>query len=506
DHVTGYQYDDLGRRTLTTLPGGATETTLYQTIPLVGTSFLIQSNIVIGLDNKKTTLVYDVMDRPMARRPDASLSGEAAVSFGYDTAGRRVWMEDGSGHTSYAYDTDGRLTQKTCAAGTIYYTWTGSGQVSTLRSQPYGASYLAYVYDSLSRLGSLIDLSYAPQTTAYSYDLAGNLASMDYSLGSNKHIVQEFNYNEQYRLLSVTHKSGTVNSGNASFTTTGTFSYGMDLAGHRTKAVENLPKNAGSFAKSYLYDQDTSLAGLTLPRLYRLSQETWDSGQVQQWKYQYDKAGNRLSRTGVRNYTATYNVRDQQQSDTRSGQQPLFDVKGNQIRYTGNDVDGDGTADRAPAGTGTDTTADVYNFENQLKTVFQPSNISIGLVYDGDGNRVAKTTTSTSSQTTLYLVDDRNPSGYAQVLEEVTLAAAPLNGLVARWPMNEGSGTNVSDISGNGHHGVNYNGPAWQTGTLESDLNFGANAAQVQVPDKADLRMTSAMTLAFWMNMDSVPT
>ncbi len=40
---------------------------------------------------------------------------------------------------------------------------------------------------------------------------------------------------------------------------------------------------------------------------------------------------------------------------------------------------------------------------------------SISIVYDGDGNRVSKTVDST---TTYYLVDDRNPTGYPQVLEE----------------------------------------------------------------------------------------
>ena len=41
---------------------------------------------------------------------------------------------------------------------------------------------------------------------------------------------------------------------------------------------------------------------------------------------------------------------------------------------------------------------------------------SVVIVYDGDGNRVAKTV---GGVTTRYLVDDRNPTGYAQVLEEV---------------------------------------------------------------------------------------
>jgi RHS repeat-associated protein len=38
------------------------------------------------------------------------------------------------------------------------------------------------------------------------------------------------------------------------------------------------------------------------------------------------------------------------------------------------------------------------------------------MLYDGDGNRVAKTV---GGATTYYLVDDRNLTGYAQVLEEI---------------------------------------------------------------------------------------
>src|SRR5204863_3823956 len=45
------------------------------------------------------------------------------------------------------------------------------------------------------------------------------------------------------------------------------------------------------------------------------------------------------------------------------------------------------------------------------------------LVYDGEGNRVTKIV---GSVTTKYLVDDLNPTGYAQVIEEV------VNGAVQR--------------------------------------------------------------------------
>ena len=44
------------------------------------------------------------------------------------------------------------------------------------------------------------------------------------------------------------------------------------------------------------------------------------------------------------------------------------------------------------------------------------------IIYDGDGNRVAKTVGGT---TTYYLLDDHNPSGYVQVLEEWTSTGTP---------------------------------------------------------------------------------
>ena len=55
--------------------------------------------------------------------------------------------------------------------------------------------------------------------------------------------------------------------------------------------------------------------------------------------------------------------------------------------------------------------ADSYDFENHLT-----QHGYITYVYDGDGNRVAKTI---GGVTTSYLVDTLNPTGYAQVLDEV---------------------------------------------------------------------------------------
>jgi hypothetical protein len=50
-------------------------------------------------------------------------------------------------------------------------------------------------------------------------------------------------------------------------------------------------------------------------------------------------------------------------------------------------------------------------------------NGTVTILYDGDGNRVAKQVGTTITR---YLVDDLNPTGYPQVVEELT------NGAVSR--------------------------------------------------------------------------
>jgi len=60
-------------------------------------------------------------------------------------------------------------------------------------------------------------------------------------------------------------------------------------------------------------------------------------------------------------------------------------------------------------------TASTYDFENRMLT-----HGSVSMVYDGDGNRVSETT---GGVTTKYLIDSLNPTGYAQVLDELVSGA-----------------------------------------------------------------------------------
>ncbi len=56
-------------------------------------------------------------------------------------------------------------------------------------------------------------------------------------------------------------------------------------------------------------------------------------------------------------------------------------------------------------------TANTYDFENHMI-----AHGAVTVVYDGDGNRVSETV---GGVTTSYLVDTANPTGYAQVVDEV---------------------------------------------------------------------------------------
>jgi len=162
------------------------------------------------------------------------------------------------------------------------------------------------------------------------------------------------------------------------------YGYALDAAGHRLSVSE-------SSGRKVNYGYDT---------IYRLTNETIASdpnamnGAV---SYTYDSVGNRLQKTstlpGFPGASSTYNANDELTTDA-------YDADGNTVG----------------SGLNTGTSGYVYDFENRL---VQQAGISI--VYDGDGNRVSKTT---ANGTTQYLVDDLNPTGYAQVMDEVQSSVA----------------------------------------------------------------------------------
>ncbi len=78
--------------------------------------------------------------------------------------------------------------------------------------------------------------------------------------------------------------------------------------------------------------------------------------------------------------------------------------------------------------------------------------------------------------------------------------------LTAWWRFNEGTGTTVSDSSGNALHGTNGQLPVsniWVDGPGGGKaVYFFNNSGSVSIPNNALFNMTGAVTIAAWVNMD----
>ena len=359
NHTTRFEYDQLGHRVKRILPGGQFEIYSYDN------GGNLQSKT--DFNAKTTTFAYDVMRRLLSKTPDASLS-QPTITFTYNVTGQRATMSDASGATAYTYDARNRLTSKQTPFGTLTYTYDEAGDLMTTRSSNANGVSVDYTYDSLNRLLTLKDNNLAALNggvTSYSYDTVGNLQSYQYPNG----VTSSYAYNSLNRLTTMT--VGTQASALASY------SYTLAPTGNRTAVTE-----LGSRTVNYTYDD-----------LYRLTSESIANdphGINGSASYGYDPVGNRLSRTStlapVTSQNSTFDANDRLASDT-------YDNNGNTIAANGNNYS--------------------YDFENHLTTL---NGGAVRYVYDGDGNRVAKIT---GGVTTNYLVDTNNPTGYAQVIDEL---------------------------------------------------------------------------------------
>lgn len=358
-HTTTYAYDQLGRRTGRTLPAGQGETYFYDA------AGNLQKKI--DFNGKTTTYGYDTSNRLLTKTPDPSFSAPA-VTFTYTANGLRQTMSDVSGTTTYGYNNRNRLTSKQTPFGTLGYTYDNAGNLLTLTSSNANGASLAYNYDVLNRLSTVTDNRLLAQgaasgVTTYNYDPVGNLQNFTYPNG----VTHAYTYDTLNRLTQMgSAKSGTAISN---------YVYTLGAAGNRTSVAELTGRTV-----AYAYDS-----------LYRLTSETVTSDPRNNngvATYSYDNVGNRLTLSstlppaGATNYT--YDADDRLGSDQ-------YDADGNTI--------------------GSGGITNTYDFENHLIT-----HGAVTIVYDGDGNRVSETV---GGVTTNYLVDTVNPTGYAQVVDEL---------------------------------------------------------------------------------------
>ncbi|MGA2649953.1 MAG: DUF2341 domain-containing protein [Terracidiphilus sp.] len=349
-HTTASAFDLLSELTSKVLPDGAlTETRTYDNNGNLAT--------VTHFNGVTTTYTYDQLNRLLSR----ATPGETTVSFTYTATGKRQTMTDQSGATSYSYDSMDRLTTKATPEGTLSYTYDLAGNLASMTSNHTHGVSATYSYDDLNRLSTVTDANLAGMNiTAYSYDNASNVGSVTYPNG----IAMQFTYDLLNRVSS------------ASSQVSG-YQYQRGPTGNLTSATEQTGRT-----ENWNFDG-----------IYRLTSETISvapSGHNGNVSYSLDPVGNRLSDTstleGISSGSWGYNSDDEVSSES-------YDQNGN-VKSTGGKTF-------------------AYDSENHLISM---NGGAVSIVYDGDGNRVAKTA---KGVTTYYLVDGLNPTGYSQVVEEL---------------------------------------------------------------------------------------
>ena len=355
DHTTRFEYDRAGRRTRRTLPLGMSESYEYDAA----------GNLAARTDfnGRRTTYGYDTLNRLVTRTPDPA-TGEPSATFTYTAAGQRETMTDATGTTRYAYDSRNRLSSKAAPQGTLTYTYYAAGGVLTVRSSNANGVSVDYAYDGLSRLATVRDNRQPAGVTAYGYDVNSNLETVTYP----NEVRTAYTYNGLNRLTGVNAAKGGASLAG--------YAYTLGAAGNRLSVTEQNGRTA-----AYAYDE-----------LYRLTGESvsGDPATNGQVGYTYDPVGNRLGRTstvsGIAPATAAYDANDRLAADS-------YDQNGNTV--------------------GSQGAAYTYDSANRIRTAAASG---AAYAYDGDGNLVAKTV---GGVTTHYLVDSNNPTGYAQVVEEI---------------------------------------------------------------------------------------
>lgn len=159
--------------------------------------------------------------------------------------------------------------------------------------------------------------------------------------------------------------------------TLATFAYSLGPTGNRLSLLENV-NGAGRY---YVWNYD---------QMYRLTNEVVRGATDGNINYGYDPVGNRTNRVS-----------------TMAGlndQAPVYDP--NDLMTNTDEYD--------PNGNTTNSANNFYQYD-ALDHLTNVNSGEIVMTYDGDGDRMSKTVNGT---TTYYLVDDENPSGYSQVLEE----------------------------------------------------------------------------------------
>lgn len=214
----------------------------------------------------------------------------------------------------------------------------------------------------MNRLSTVVDSRLG--TTTYTFDPASNVATVTYPNG----VQSQFTYDSLNRVTGL----ATAQTG---------YVYQRGPAGNLTSALE-----LNNRQLTWNYDGINRLTGETVVNA--------PSGKNGTASYGLDPVGNRTSASSsissLSPVSGSFNPDDQLSSET-------YDNNGNVIAANGKTF--------------------TYDSQNQLVSM---NGGSSQVMYDGDSNRVAKLANGVATH---FLVDDLNPTGYAQVMDELVAGA-----------------------------------------------------------------------------------
>jgi len=380
-HVTRYLYDEMRNQTAQIDANGHITTYEYdnrgrrikRALP-EGQIETYHYNAVGNMTNKvdfngnTITYTYDAMNRLLTKTGE--LPDGVTIIYTYDEQGNRTSMTDAYGTTTYTYDERSRLLQKATPIGTLTYTYDLHGNPLTIKSSNANGTDLTYQYDELNRLRNTIN----PTTglTQYNYDNVGNLRSYIYPNGVNTF----YDYDNLNRLTNM--------AINRLTTPIESYAYTLAETGHRLGVQEGNGRQI-----SYEYDT-----------LYRLTKESILGASILgNIDYNLDPVGNRLTMNST-----------------------VLGIPSQVNTFDENDLLGSDTSDDNGNTTAADGRTFTYDFENRIKSITTVSK-NVEIEYDGDGNQVKKTVDGIEIY---YLVDAENLTGYAQVIEELTIIDSQL--------------------------------------------------------------------------------
>ncbi len=303
NHTTSFGFDVRSRETARTLPDSLSETRTYD----------VRGNLSMRTSYSgvtTTTHGYDLNDRLISR----GATDMATVSFGYTPTGRRDQVIDPRGLTDYGYDTRDRMTSISYPDGSsIVYTYDAAGNLATMQSTVGSTSWTeTYGYNERNELTSVeVD----SLVFTLSYDETGQVSSIAYPNG----VTTTYTYDSVDRLASIV-------TANDQATVLASYTYTRYPDGN----IETITEADGTLY-DYAYDEANRLVQATVT--------SSTSTLVYAEGFAYDAAGNRSTRfytpaSGVQEtYAYSYDSRDRIQSDGLRAY--VFDADGRLLTRSG---------------------------------------------------------------------------------------------------------------------------------------------------------------------------